>query len=195
MYLETFKVETVFDYITKSGKKSKRKRTSTHHKLKCNNCESIFTKVAHSLSPKRLNNNYEHFCGECGNVFSLATKSYNKNNPDRYRHLLGSKIIEKSGYIQVYVGPNYDYKYSHGGRIREHTFVMQEHIGRKLRKDEVVHHIDGNKINNDISNLDLCTTKEHNNLHAKAANDIIFELYKRGIVGYDREKKLYYLNI
>jgi hypothetical protein len=197
MYLETFKVEKEFDYITSSGKKSKRKRISTHVKLQCNNCNSIFTKEAHDLNPKRRNNNYEHFCGKCGDVYSLATKSYNKKNPNKHDHLLGTKITDSHGYTQLYVSNNYKYKTKetssvYGGRIREHIHVMQEHIDRPLKKGEVVHHIDGDKSNNNISNLDLCTVQGHNNCHAKIEK-IVFELYKKGVVRYDRINKFYYL--
>lgn len=41
------------------------------------------------------------------------------------------------------------------GYIREHRYVMEQHIGRYLLPEEVVHHIDGNRTNNDISNLEL----------------------------------------
>jgi hypothetical protein len=44
---------------------------------------------------------------------------------------------------------------------------MQQHLGRKLLKEEIVHHIDHNKLNNDISNLCLMTRKEHDKMHAK----------------------------
>ncbi len=47
-----------------------------------------------------------------------------------------------------------------------HRIVMEEHLGRKLRKEEVVHHIDGNKSNNDINNLMLFPTKSvHTKYH------------------------------
>ena len=38
-------------------------------------------------------------------------------------------------------------------------------LGRKLRSDEIVHHKDGNKLNNSIDNLELLTRAEHINLH------------------------------
>jgi hypothetical protein len=43
---------------------------------------------------------------------------------------------------------------------------MEEHIGRYLKPGEVVHHIDGDKTNNDISNLMLLTNSDHMKLHA-----------------------------
>ena len=40
-------------------------------------------------------------------------------------------------------------------------------LRRKLKDDEVVHHIDGNKINNEWSNLLVCSAEEHARLHAQ----------------------------
>lgn len=51
------------------------------------------------------------------------------------------------------------------GCVYEHRLVMEKQIGRYLTKDEVVHHIDFNTQNNDISNLMLMTPKEHKRLH------------------------------
>ena len=51
------------------------------------------------------------------------------------------------------------------GYVYEHRLNMEKHIGRYLEKDEVVHHIDFNKQNNDISNLIIMTPQEHIILH------------------------------
>lgn len=42
-----------------------------------------------------------------------------------------------------------------------HRIIMENEIGRKLRDDEVVHHIDGNGLNNVIGNLQIMTKSEH----------------------------------
>lgn len=52
------------------------------------------------------------------------------------------------------------------GYVLLHRAIMENSIGRYLTKDEVVHHKDHNKFNNDISNLQLMTHKEHSLLHA-----------------------------
>ena len=48
-----------------------------------------------------------------------------------------------------------------------YRYIMACKYGRKLRSDEVVHHIDGNKLNNDVSNLEVLSRSEHNGIHAK----------------------------
>lgn len=47
---------------------------------------------------------------------------------------------------------------------------MEQYLGRPLQSKEVVHHIDGNKQNNDISNLMLLDDQEaHAAFHGKTA--------------------------
>lgn len=54
----------------------------------------------------------------------------------------------------------------------EHRVIMERHIGRKLNTEEVVHHIDGNRGNNDITNLMLFpSNSEHIKHHAKLRHD------------------------
>ena len=73
----------------------------------------------------------------------------------------GGKHIDKSnGYIRVSIGKK---KSRH-----EHRLVMEKHLSRPLSKIEQVHHLDGNKTNNDIANLFLCTNgSEHIKLFHK----------------------------
>jgi hypothetical protein len=66
--------------------------------------------------------------------------------------------IKPNGYVEYTRGPN-------KGRS-VHAVAMEEHIGRRLLPNEVVHHIDDVKTNNDISNLKLMTRSEHASHHA-----------------------------
>ena len=43
--------------------------------------------------------------------------------------------------------------------------AAERYLDRALGNDEVIHHIDGNKKNNDISNLKVMTGREHSSLH------------------------------
>ena len=49
----------------------------------------------------------------------------------------------------------------------EHRFVMDELMGGELRDDEVVHHINGDKLDNSIGNLMAMSRSAHMTLHAR----------------------------
>lgn len=51
------------------------------------------------------------------------------------------------------------------GYIYAHRVVMELHLGRYLTANEVVHHKDGNKQNNAISNLELLSNEDHSREH------------------------------
>lgn len=54
-----------------------------------------------------------------------------------------------------------------GKKTLYHRFVMEQFIGRKLTKDEVVHHINGDRMDNRIENLELMERINHLKMHAK----------------------------
>jgi len=43
---------------------------------------------------------------------------------------------------------------------------MEQHLGRLLRSDEHVHHLDGNPLNDSVENLEVVSLREHIKLHA-----------------------------
>ena len=53
------------------------------------------------------------------------------------------------------------------GKVYEHRLIMEQHLGRPLSSDEVVHHKDGNPSNNDLSNLEVLNRVTHRKAHAK----------------------------
>lgn len=68
--------------------------------------------------------------------------------------------VNSKGYLTFTVGPH---KHRH-----VHTVLAEMHLlGRRLRSDEVVHHKDGNKLNNDIANLEVMTRAAHTAHHRK----------------------------
>jgi hypothetical protein len=56
------------------------------------------------------------------------------------------KYVDSQGYVHILVN---------GKHVSEHRYVMEQKLGRKLRKGEVVHHLDGNRANNSPENLSL----------------------------------------
>lgn len=53
-----------------------------------------------------------------------------------------------------------------GVKIDKHRLIMQLHLGRVLLPTEHVHHINGDKLDNRIENLQLLSQSDHSKLHA-----------------------------
>lgn len=77
----------------------------------------------------------------------------------------GGRKVRKDGYTLVVAPDDHPHPSdtSRGRKyILEHRLVMEQHLGRYLLPTEVIHHIDGNPRNNDISNLRLYASQsEH----------------------------------
>lgn len=75
-----------------------------------------------------------------------------------------------NGYVLVLVGDHP--RKSKNGYVYEHHLVMEKSIGRFLKDGEVVHHKDGNKMNNSIENLKLFPSQsEHMAYHVEQDKD------------------------
>lgn len=78
----------------------------------------------------------------------------------------GGTIIRIDGYVIVRRGSIP--KSAKGARYTLlHRLVVEKFIGRKLLRSEIIHHKDGNKQNNDISNLEITSHREHAKTHFK----------------------------
>lgn len=74
------------------------------------------------------------------------------------------KIIKKGEYLYAIVRDHP--RSTKNGYVLEHRIVMENHLGRLLDANEIVHHVNGNKHDNRIDNLELSTTNEHAKTHA-----------------------------
>ena len=76
-------------------------------------------------------------------------------------------VLMLGGYKYI-LSPNHPNK-TKTGYVVEHRLVMEKHLGRLLKKKEVVHHKDENKLNNIIENLVLYESigKHTSNEHMK----------------------------
>ena len=70
----------------------------------------------------------------------------------------------KKSYYGYVVKRIWDDRYK-GEWVTQHRYNMEQYLGRKLLKSEIVHHIDMDKTNNNISNLWLCTDSQHKIAH------------------------------
>jgi len=78
----------------------------------------------------------------------------------------GGQTITKLGYSMT-LAPNHPFV-NKMRYVMTHRLVMEKHLGRYLQPHEIVHHKDGNKLNNNIENLELLEGQsEHAGLHFK----------------------------
>lgn len=74
-------------------------------------------------------------------------------SPQHHGSWTGGRIVDKHGYILVKC-PDHPSK-SSAGYVREHRLVMEKHLGRLLKREEVVHHRNGKRDDNRLENLEL----------------------------------------
>lgn len=71
-------------------------------------------------------------------------------------------------YILVVAPDDYPGKKYRDRYCYEHHLVYWNTYGIIPKDEEIIHHKDGNKHNNDISNLELLTSTEHKKLHGQS---------------------------
>jgi hypothetical protein len=123
-----------------------------------------------------------HLCRYCNN---RATALPRKGKPAHNRgkqyqaKRVGNYYINNGGYVCLWVGKYAD-KTKAGGYFLEHRLQMEVALGRSLDSSERVHHVDGDKTNNTLSNLYLCADDfEHQKVHSNLERAAM-ELVKMG---------------
>lgn len=138
----------------------------------------------------------KHICEICGKEFTLPKRvvrsgkhsgkfcslrcSYKGRKAHGHEFIpatVGAKRVNPQGYIMVFQPNNFDAirrresgavkneRYS--GWILEHRYVMSQILGRALHPHENVHHVDGNRTNNDPANLELWTRAQPAGIRSK----------------------------
>ncbi|HNX03586.1 MAG TPA: HNH endonuclease [Candidatus Cloacimonas sp.] len=136
------------------------------------NCECIICKKKFHLKASQIKRCRGKYCSmEC--KFKGYSKNYlgNKNpffgrkHTEKTKQIISSKV--NKGRLTISTGYLRRTKIKGVGGELLHREIMEKHLGRKLDKGEVVHHINGNRLDNRIENLKTMTLPEHISLHKK----------------------------
>lgn len=114
---------------------------------------------------------YRQMFGSWGKGLICAGLNPKKPKPPYKGRKKGSKNkklkrVMSRGYVHIFKPDHIEAMKN--GYVREHRMVVSDYIGRKLKKDEEIHHINGIKSDNRLENLQIISKVEH----AKISNPL-----------------------
>jgi HNH endonuclease len=99
--------------------------------------------------------------------FNISCRSHSERHKGRKNgRWKGGRQFHKAfkngkGYIMI----------THNGkRRREHRVLMEKYLGRPLLRTEIIHHKDGNSLNNNLENLELFPSNSEHQRYEDALN-------------------------
>lgn len=104
-----------------------------------------------------------------------------------FKTLVGKEEKPSSGNHKTYNGKKvyttrsgYEYIYNKQGQpVYVHRIQAMKMLGRYLKDNEVVHHKDEDPSNNEFSNLEIMTRKQHYRHHTRQPKNMIKRFFKR----------------
>jgi len=145
-----------------------------------------------------------HKCRKCAASESGKGRTYSLETREK---ISKSNIITKGNKSERRQGNGYKGKllpvgiehpriksYKGGRYIMEHILVIEEKIGRFIKEDAIIHHIDGNKLNNNIDNLFLIEEENSKTIHMQIHNELeklAFELVKNKLILFENGHYLF----
>lgn len=173
----------------------------------CDTCKvEIIATYADVLHSRKKRNNEIDYCKSCSKILFTG-----ENNPSKRQEVrdkiskahkgkgkfflktdgvntnLTFRRVTSRGYIQVY-------DTQRGTYIEEHRYNLEKFLNKELTTHQVVHHINGNKTDNNVFNLYLCeTVSEHSHIHSQL-EILSFDLFNKNVIIFDKQNGRYKLN-
>ena len=113
--------------------------------------DPLYERPKNKCSIKGCDKKYE------GKGFCKKHYDLNRRRGNPMAEPLWGKGSYKNGYKLIFK-PGYPGAYKSDGRILEHRYIMEQHLGRSLQPHERVHHRNGIRDDNRIENLELWST-------------------------------------
>lgn len=174
--------------------------------LQCDRCghQNTTTYANYYKGQERRNFSGETYCRSCvcktNGVKRRGKPAYNKGKKldacqkgENHPSWKGGRYIDPHGYVMIYHPcENPKSKWEH--YRKEHVVVVENAIGRELKEDEVVHHIDGDKQHNVLDNLHITNKHSgHRNIH-QTLQEIGYKLIKSGLIWFNRDTEQYVMS-
>lgn len=128
--------------------------------IRCKKCarqgklHPMYGKKHTTKTREKMSKNHWNMSGKNHPMYGI--RKFGKDNP----FWKGGKCKFTLGYIGI--------RQKNGKYLYEHRLIMEKHIGRKLKRFEIIHHTNGVKTDNRIENLMLFNNQaEHRKWHGQ----------------------------